>query len=380
MVVLGLVAVACGGGGGGGAESPAPSPTATGTAAAGGVEGCGRGAVTDPADLSADRQVARCEPGAPAPQPLAERQTIRLSSAFRAEFVAPILLAEAFGEFEKENLDFEFVELGFSDALPQIATGALDMAVGGTEAAFFNAVASGIDVRWALGNFFPPDAGDTSVPQTGLWVRRDVFSDPDNPDLSELKGRKVASAVGLGSVIAYPIALAFEPYGVSLLDLQIERIPSSEMVLALKNGAVDAAWLLDPYWIEAAEDPDLMLVATQPPGEPLGGIYFGGHLFGEKREAALAFVRAYIRTVNTYLAGDYQQDEEVMQALAEATGTSVEALAQTPSLVFDWEIRSGTTDRIQRFFLEFDVLDYDEALPEDRVVDRSLYLEAVGAA
>lgn len=354
--------------------------TSTTSAPGGGdVEGCGEGASTDPADEAADREVARCEKGAPEPRPLEERATVRMSSAFKAEFVAPILLADHFGEFEKENIDFEFVELGFSDAISQIASKQIDVAVGGTEAALFNAVNGGVGIKWGMGNFFPPDAGDESVPQTGLWVRTDAFEDPDDPDLAELKGTKIASAVGKGSSIAYPIAQAFEDAGLSLNDLEFVQVPSPEMVTALQNDAVQSAWLLDPYWIQASQNPDLRLVATQPPGEPIGGLYFGEHMFGEDREKALAFVRAVIRTINTYLDGDYQADDEVMQALAEETGTTVEALSSTPSLVFDWEIREQTADRAQGYFIEFDVVEYDEPLPEDDVVDRSLYLEAVGA-
>ena len=91
------------------------------------------------------------------------------------------------------------------------------------------------------------------------------------------------------------------------------------------------------------------------------------------------FVRAYIRTVNTYLDGDYQQDDEVMAALAEVTGTPVESLANTPPLIFDWEIRERTAGLIQDLFIELGTVDYDEPIPSDQLVDRSLYLEAVGA-
>lgn len=388
LLALAMFAAACGGddddeGGSASASEPA-AEDGSGTAgddegAAGAVEGCDDGASTDPSDQSAEREVARCEPGAPAAQPLDERATIRMSSSFKAEFVAPVLLADHFGEFDAENLDFEFVELGFSDALTQIASGDIDCAIGGTEAAFFNAIERGIDVRWTIGNFFPPDAGDESTPQTGLWARSDAFSDPENPDVAELEGTNLASAVGLGSVIAYPIALAFDEAGVSLLDMKVEQIPSPDMVQALENGAVQSAWLLDPFWIEASESGDLVLLATQPAGEPLGGLYCGGHMFEDDRDKALAFFRAIIRTINTHLDGDYQADAEVMEALAEQTGTSVESLEATPALVFDWEIREGTTDRIQEFFIEFDTVDHDEPIAEDTAVDRSLYLEVVGA-
>lgn len=373
---LAVLAVACGGAG---TSTPSPAPSPSETAAAG-VPGCGDQAVTDPADLSPDRPVARCEPGAPPPRPLAERQTVRFASAFRAEFMAPILLADHFGEFEKENLEFEFVELGFSDAAPQMATGDIDLAIGGAEAAFYNAVASGIDIRWILGVNIAPHADDLDVPQVGLWVRRDVFSDPEDPDLSELAGRKVASAVGPGSAINYALARALEPHGVRITDLVFERIPSADMVQALRNGAVDGAILLDPYWVEIADDPDFLLVATLPPGENIAGVFASDALLEQRRDVALAFVRAYIRTINTYLSGDYHQDDEIVDAISQVTGIPADVIRLTPSIVFDWEIRSGTTDRIQEVLRELDVLDYEGILPEDRLVDRSLYLEAVGAA
>jgi NitT/TauT family transport system substrate-binding protein len=360
-------------------EPPPTSEAAATDASVAPGEGCGPESVTDPADLSPDRAPARCAAGFPEPQPLAERQTVTLSTAFRAEFVAPILLADALGEFDAENIDVEIQELGFSDALPLMASGDVDIAVGGTEAAFFNAVNSGIEARWALSNFSPPDAGDTSIPQTGLWVRRDAFSDPANPDLAELADMTMASAVGNGSTIAYPIQAALEGAGLSLADVTVEQIPSDEMVTALENGAVQAAWLLDPYWIAISDNPDYALVATQPPGEPIGGLYFAPGFLADEHDAALAFTRAYIRTINTYLSGDYQADADVMAALSEATGTEVEALAATPALEFDWEIRSGTTDREQAVFIELETVDYDEPIAEDGVVDRSLYLEAVGA-
>ncbi len=151
------------------------------------------------------------------------------------------------------------------------------------------------------------------------------------------------------------------------------------MVQALENNAVQAAWLLDPYWIQASQNPDLVLIASQPPGEPLGGLYFGPNFLDERRDVALAFTRAYVRTINTYLPGDYQADPEVMAALSEATGTSVEDVELTPSLKFDWEIREGTTDRTHAVFIKLGSVTFAEPIPEDEAVDRSLYLEAVGA-
>ena len=362
------------------ATSAAPATTAGGgtatSAPSGGAAGCENG-TTDPTDLSVGRQPARCDPGYPEPQPLAERAKIVFANAFISEYVAPFILADSLGEFDKENLDVEIVNLSFEDALPQLATGTVDAINGAPSLAFYNAHASGVDVDWVLGNFFPPNAGDTSVPQTGLWARASVFSDPSNPDPKELEGHKVASAVGLASVISYPLSQAFSSAGADPTKMEYVQIPSADMATALENGAVDAAWMLDPFWTQFADNDDYVLVATQTPGEPIGGIFFGDRLLNQEREVGEAFARALIRTINTYLDGNYHDDPVVMAQIADITGITVEQMTRTPSLLFDWEIRDGTTTRAQEAFIGYALL--TSVIPEEELVDRDFYLTAVGA-
>jgi NitT/TauT family transport system substrate-binding protein len=346
------------------------------------VAGCENG-YTDPADLSEDRVVARCEADAPAPDPLPERETVTMSSAFRLEFVAPLLLADSLGEFDKENIDFELVELGFADAAPQLAQGEIDAAIGGLEAAAFNAAHQDLGVKLALGNYWPPNAGDYDVAQTGLWCRADAFSDPANPDFTETVDMTWGSAVGKSSTAIYYSIEMLErrtEEEIDAAELNVQQVPSSDMLTALDQDAIDCGIVLDPLWIELADDPDYVLAATQTPGETLGGVYYGPSLLEERPEVGEAFARAMIRTINTYLNGDYHADEEVVQAIADATDSTPETITRTPSLVFDWEIRAGTAERIQDLFIEMGVItEFDEPVSEDQVIDRSPYLGAVEA-
>lgn len=335
---------------------------------------------TDPTDRSVGRQPARCEPGQPAPQPLAERGRLVLANGFRSEYVAPILLALEMGEFDRENLEVEIVELSHEDALAQMANGQVDAVNGAPSAGFFNAFANGIETHWVLGNFYPPNAGDRTVAQTGLWARADLFSDASNPDPAELQGRRIASAVGLASAISYPMSVAFEDAGIDPADLEFVQVPSADMLTALENGAADAVWMLDPFWHQLVGDDDYVLVATQTPGEPIGGIFFAPHLLDDDREVGEAFVRALIRTIGTYLTGDYHDDQQVMQVISDASGIPLDQMGTSPELLFDWEIRSATTDRVQDALLGLGVLDFDEPLPEDELVDRSIYLDVIAQA
>ena len=200
-----------------------PSFTTSGAHAA--VAGCGDRAVTDASDISVGRKPARCDSGAPAPKPLAQPVDLTVSSSFRLEFIAPLLLADSLGEFKKENISINLVNVKFSDAVPQLANGQIDAAVGGIEGALFNAAQQGLPVKMTLGNYYPPDAGKPNVPQTGMWCRSDLFANAAKPKTAELKGAKVGSAVGPASASFYYVQQEIGGK-FKATDLAIQTIPS----------------------------------------------------------------------------------------------------------------------------------------------------------
>lgn len=355
-------------------ETPASGGGSTGDVGG----GCGQDAVTDQADRSPDRPIAHCEPGAPAPEPLPEPATIRLGAATQGEYLAPVLLGNAMGEFEKENLTVEIVSLPFADAVLQMASGDVDAANGGPFASQTNGVGAGVNVKWVLGNYSPADGGDVNVPQAGLWVRRDHFSDPDNPDLAELAGAHIANSLGDGTVAVYWMGEALEGSGISFDDITFDAIPPEDQFTALEQGAVAGAYMLDPFWGQAAANPDEYALVAVQPKEPNGGIFFGPSLLEDDREVGAAFTRAYVRTINTYLQPGYQDDDEVVSALAESIPVDPQAIVDSPEIVFEWELRDGLMADVQRWFIDLDVQTVPEQ-PEDKLVDRSFYLDAVGA-
>jgi NitT/TauT family transport system substrate-binding protein len=150
------------------------------------------------------------------------------------------------------------------------------------------------------------------------------------------------------------------------------------MVQAMKNKALDCAILLDPLWTSVATDPAFTLVATQTPGEPVGGYFYGKNLLQDKPEVGKAFARAMIRTINTHLTGDYHQNAQVMDALSKAINQPVATIQRTPALVFDWEIRDGTGTRIQDVFMDLGVLTYPKPVSEKKLFDTSYYTDVVG--
>lgn len=114
-----------------------------------------------------------------------------------------------------------------------------------------------------------------------------------------------------------------------------------------KGGGVDSAWLLDPVWRRVDGTPGYAFLGGQPRGEPLGGMLYGRVLLQEDVDAGVALLRAYIRTLNSYFASDYKADETFVTYLAKLLKTDKEVLSSTPPLRMDWEIRAGTTARLQ---------------------------------
>jgi NitT/TauT family transport system substrate-binding protein len=95
----------------------------------------------------------------------------------------------------------------------------------------------------------------------------------------------------------------------------------------------------------------------------------------------VAVARAFIRSVNTFYQGDYHKDDVVMDLISKEIDRPIDALRLVPSLVMDWEVREGTTERVQQLFIDSGTItDFSTPVPEEKLVDRSFYLEAIGAS
>lgn len=184
--------------------------------------------------------------------------------------------------------------------------------------------------------------------------------------------------IGKGSVIAYPMDTSLKKHGGGLDKISFQQLGSADVLTALQNGGVDSAWLLDPVWRKVDGDKRYAFLGGQPVGEPLGGLLFGPTLLTEDPDAGVAFLRAYIRTVNTYFAGDYKSDPAFVTELAKLMKIDEATLRSTPSMRMDWEIRKGTTDRLQQAYSDAGVSEGKPPVPEEKAVDRAMYGEAVG--
>jgi NitT/TauT family transport system substrate-binding protein len=336
--------------------------------------GCGAAAVTDPADLRVDRTLARCGPGAPEPRPLAEPVTLRVAVDDRSEALAPLLVADALGELEAENLAVEIVDLDQRDAYAAMARGEVDVVVGGVDAAFYDAVAQGLDARLVLGGQVARSPSDLDTPQAGLWLRADLIS--SRGSWSNVRGHTVLVPGGHGAAATYPVETVLGQHELDVNVVSFVDASSTDAAARLSAAEVGAAWLTEPAASRAARDDALRLVATLPGSETIDGTVFSPRLLGPDRDAGLAYARAILRTINTHLADGYTG--EALEAVAEALEVPEDEVAAGSPPLFDWEVRAGTTTRLQEAFLHTGAVAYEQPLPEDRLVDRSVVAEVVG--
>lgn len=336
-------------------------------------------AVTDPELSATDRRVARCAAGYPVAQPLESSVELRVAIREPHEELAPLLLADHFGELAEENIDIELVETeDLREAYRMLGHGEVDVVVGDYQAGFFDMVVAGDGARVVMGGAVSAAAGYTSVPQAGLWMSHHAVTIPGR--WIEFEDQPILMPDGIFGASTVPVHQVLTQGDASLNDLAVIRTGGGFSAEALLAGEVKLAWLDDPHWQRVASQEEFALLTTRP-REALGGVVVHERLADADadRDVGLAFVRALIRTINTYLADpdDYRADGEIIAALTELTGWSDEELAAGPGFVFDWELRDETLERMQGPLVASGAVLYPAAQEDDMFADTSLYLDAV---
>lgn len=309
-----------------------------------------------------------------APRPLAERTKVTISPIVAVEPFAAVYLADHFGEFEKENLEVEISELGATDAYLLMSRGDVDLQIAGVNAGMMNLVSSGVDLRFIANAHQASGLGDD-----GLWVRNENFEDGDIVP-STLDGMKIAlGSGGYASTAVLPVDEWLDANGGDLGDINPVAITGSDMLVAIEQGAVDAAYATAPISIQVRESGCCTLVTPQPPFA--ASAYAMTETFIEEEpDVARAIVRAIARTVRDHLQGDYHADEEVSTALSEILGIPVEALRSQEPLVFDPDLGLDldALESLQRIWIDLDAVEYDEALDLSDLSNTSIVRSVLG--
>jgi NitT/TauT family transport system substrate-binding protein len=142
------------------------------------------------------------------------------------------------GYFTDAGLDVTIERIdSLGKAVAFLATNQVQVAQGGINAGFYNAVAQGLPVALAL------ESG-SSPTYHQIVVRADLKDQIRNP--TDLKGRTVGLS-STGSTSTYEVASVLASANLTIKDVETKNLAFSQMGAALANGALDAAMEVAPF-------------------------------------------------------------------------------------------------------------------------------------
>ncbi|WP_190989978.1 ABC transporter substrate-binding protein [Pseudarthrobacter sulfonivorans] len=304
------------------------------------------------------------------PNPLAERVTLKAATAGNGEGYAVLTLAEAMGEFEKENIDVQIeVVSPASTIFALMAQNRLDLAVTAPFAGMFNQAADGSNIRFVTGGGEVAKAADA-----GWWQRP---GGDGTTSACDLKGKSVAIQTGgEGNPLAVSLDTYLNSCELSIKDVTLVELTPPETVQALQNGAVELGSVALPFAKALKESGDAVLVAPWNKGI-IGTIM--GNLIEDRPEVAQAVVRAMLRTARTHLQGNYYSDPDVLTALSKIIGVEESVLKAGVPRNFDPNLAPplDSVVPLEEFWIRVGgLLNYDKPLGVDKITD-SKVLESV---
>ncbi|MCC6176017.1 MAG: ABC transporter substrate-binding protein [Chloroflexi bacterium] len=290
---------------------------------------------------------------------------------------APLFIAEDKGYFAQEGVSVEYHELWqASDILAGIVAGEIDAGLGGFGPAHMNAASRGLDLRIVapLHTERPPVA-------TPLVVRKELWESGEVRTVSDLRGKRVAIN-SKGSATEYWLWSALGTGGLTPNDVDVQILPFPDAVVALGNGALDAAMLNEPFPTLGERQGVLVRLAEDFISDfQVTAVYYTGQFADEHRDAGERFLRAYLRGARD-LEGNGYHTPENLAILEKWTKVPADVIADARPPFHDPEGRVHVQDfqQLYEFFLAQGVLNVTAPLDFSTIVDPSFAEAARRAA
>ena len=211
---------------------------------------------------------------------------------------AGFYIANEKGYFDDYNIEVEFVSFANSDdMLPALASGEVDIAGGISSAAFFNAIAQGIDVKIIA------DKGHNAKGRSYFTFVIGADKQDEIKDYSDLKGKRVAVS-GEHGVDDYIYQLMLEHAGLAKDEVEFVLMPDfGTMLAAIENGSIDAALNIEPLITQGVSQGLHARFgdATDFAPEAQIAMVLGAPQFmNDEQDVSLRFMAAYLKGVRDY--------------------------------------------------------------------------------
>jgi NitT/TauT family transport system substrate-binding protein len=214
--------------------------------------------------------------------------------------IAAYVLAIRRGYFDRQGIAIEPVIATSGQEFPaQLATNQIQVASGVPNAALFNALNRGIDIRIVADEAHIGDASDRTVT---IMARADLMDSGAIKRPADLKGRNYAPGPVKGQ---YPDLLFHKLFlrgGLTEADANDVHLAFPEMLAAMSTKQIDAAFLIEPL-VRQAEDRNiaraLATAGSIDPGAQVSIVQYAP-IFARQTELATRFMVAYLEGVRDY--------------------------------------------------------------------------------
>jgi NitT/TauT family transport system substrate-binding protein len=131
-----------------------------------------------------------------------------------------------------------------------------------------------------------------------------------------------------------------------LTDIRIANYTGALTVPALQSGALDGGQLVPPFSQLPYVQANLVKLG---PLLPSGRIMTLGSTIQSRRPVVQAYARAYLRTIRTYMQGDYRNNPEIANIISSYTGAPLSAVLNQPTPYNFGQKLENVTDLIPQF-------------------------------
>ncbi|HTK13207.1 MAG TPA: ABC transporter substrate-binding protein [Xanthobacteraceae bacterium] len=269
---------------------------------------------------------------------------------------AGVYLADEMGFFKEAGLTVESKRMASAPALvTALATDQLDVAGIALTPGLFMAVQQGINVK-IVGDKQSSRPGYSA---TRIVIRKALWAGSKEKSIAALKGKTIAISARASSSF-YNVAQVLDANGMKISDVRFTQLPYPSMVAALTTGAVDAAYIIEPFLSKALNGGIAMEIAD------IG--YLGNanesHLsvpvvysekFAKREKEAAAFMLAYMKGVRVYndafVKGKDKQ--KVIDIIARRAGVDAKVVAESHPAGLDPEqdVNIKSLQEMQNFFV-----------------------------
>ena len=284
---------------------------------------------------------------------------------------APIYVAYEKGYFAENGIDLQLEPLpGGTDMVLMASTGELDMAMSGIGPAFWNAINQGLDVEAVA-----PGHMESNTVASPLMISKKACESGAITSVADLKGKKVA--VNAPGATELWLDLALRTGGLTIEDVDLQYMSFPDAVVALDAGTLDASIVGEPVATSAEQQGLAVRLVSQMDvaGIQATMIFGNSEWMAEHPDVVAGVIAGYLRASHD-LTENFNDplNLAIIQKYTEVPADLVAASVK-PVYSQDGAINLDEVMRLQQFFADRGLLDYDDLLNPASVVNTT-YTEA----